>query len=119
MLGIDRWHWAQIGFALLLLLSLALLAAVVAGGYATDPSGPHLPQPERETEEVLLTAASVLTAITSSLGLIVTAILGWRKDRREVETMAGDLQRQELEIAKLKHELARLEGAAPLQAPER
>jgi hypothetical protein len=68
---------------------------------------------------VFVIAAPVLAITTFSLGLVVTAILDWRRDRREVETMAGELQRQELEIAKPKHDLARLEGVDAPQAPKR
>lgn len=113
----NRWPWAQALFGLLLLMSLALLGwAVMVEGVA-QPPGPNLPTPPGDAENRVPAAASLLTAVASCVGVIVTSILGWRRDRREVQAVTLELQRQELEIKKLKHELARLELETRLSDP--
>jgi hypothetical protein len=55
----------------------------------------------------VLTLVSLITSVTSLLGLVSTTVLGWRRESRESKAAELDRQRQELEIEKLRLELER------------
>jgi hypothetical protein len=48
---------------------------------------------------------SALSAITALVGLVSSLWLGWRKERREVAQHLLELERTQLEVAKLRREL--------------
>jgi hypothetical protein len=56
---------------------------------------------------LLVSVASLITGIASLIGIVSTTILGWRKEIREARTFAIDNEKKELEIAKLRAELAK------------
>jgi hypothetical protein len=80
----------------LLIIHRSLLSGGIGGGVHIDSDVP--------------TVVSVLTAIVSALGIISTAILAWRKDRREAHEY-------ELKIAQLERELATVREKSALPAP--
>jgi hypothetical protein len=92
----------QIFFALSLALSLVAFLASLP-----RVPGPKVPLPENpeETTDLLVAVASLLTAVTSLVGLVWTTFIGWRKEQREAEAAELERERRELEIEKLRREV--------------
>ena len=85
----------------------------------TPTPSPGTPTPEQPSGGVeggssatLLTWISLITSLTTLLGVISTTYLGWRKEARETEAAERERQRHELEIECLRRELER-SGEAP------
>lgn len=55
---------------------------------------------------LLLTLASLLSSLTSCIGFIITTILAWRKEKRDLLNADIDIEKKLLELEKLKRELA-------------
>ncbi len=55
---------------------------------------------------LLVSIVSLFTSVTSILGFIVTTIMAWRKEKRELQNAGLDSERNRLEIEKLRRELA-------------
>jgi hypothetical protein len=81
-------------------------------------SGDATPQPIAapvEHSDPISVAAlwiSAVSAITALLGLAMSTWLGWRKERREVVQAKAELERTQLEIEKLRRDLARSQNTA-------
>jgi hypothetical protein len=45
----------------------------------------------------------------STIGIVSTTILGWRKEKRELKIYERELAKKELEIIKLRHEVEQLQ----------
>jgi hypothetical protein len=56
---------------------------------------------------LMISATSLLTSVTSFLGLIITTAVAWRKERREQLQADVELQRKNLEVEKLRLEIGR------------
>src|SRR4030095_11277252 len=54
---------------------------------------------------LLISVASVITSASALIGFILTTILAWRKEKRELRSFDLDNAKKELEIAKLRAEL--------------
>jgi hypothetical protein len=61
--------------------------------------------PMETDHSAIVLGASLVTGVTSFLGFLSTTILGWRREKREVEAAARDAQIKDLELQKLKREL--------------
>jgi hypothetical protein len=54
----------------------------------------------------LLAVASVLSSFTTFIGLLVTTLITWRKERRENDHASIELEKNKLELEKLRREVA-------------
>lgn len=76
------------------------------------PSPPPKPAPLSDFHVALLISlVSVATSVASLIGFIGTTVVTWRKERREEQHSALDLEKKALEIEKLRSELKT--GQAP------
>ena len=71
--------------------------------------------PDIPTFASVVALVAFLASVLSLVGIISTTILAWRKDRRDVDLFQIELQKSELEIAKLRREL----NEVYLQGPKR
>jgi uncharacterized membrane protein len=92
--------WA---FAVILVLSVALLVFSWVAVVATTGRQPMLAEPGPASSLVLI--ISTATSIVSLIGLLSTNLLAWRREAREARSTEIQLQRQQLEIEKLRLEL--------------
>jgi hypothetical protein len=60
----------------------------------------------------LIALASFVTSGTALVGFIVTTIMTWRKDYRESEHASIELEKNKLEIEKLRREISNKNSAA-------
>ena len=58
---------------------------------------------------VVVAVVSLLTSITSLVGLFSTTVLAWRKEKREKVSSELEIKKKELELEKLRQELAKSE----------
>ena len=97
----------------------ATIQAVVLNVLANLPSATPFPTPfptpsaaapaeqtAQDGDGGLALWLSALTAITALAGLVSTLVLNWRKERREVELARAELAKTQLEVEKLRRELA-------------
>lgn len=83
-------------------VTLAVLTALPA-----PVSTPHAPAPATTAAgDSLALWLSAVTAITALLGFVSTALLNWRQEAREVQQARAELAKTQLEIEKLRRELA-------------
>jgi hypothetical protein len=99
-----RYAGLRVVFAVLFVLSTCVLLYLV---YRADGPGVAIPESGVWSESGIVAMASLLTAVTSLIGLLSTTILGWRRERRETRQAALERERHELEIQKLRQELDR------------
>lgn len=100
-------------------VTLAVLTALPAPVPASTPAAPGAATAPADNSIALWLSA--VTAITALLGFVSTALLNWRKEVREVRQAHAELAKTQLEIEKLRQELARYvpargaadEGGAP------
>lgn len=81
-----------------------------AGDKAAPPPPPGAtaaPPPPETDHSVVVLGASLVTGITSSLGFLSTTVLGWRREKREVQAAAREAEIKELELEKLRRELGK------------
>lgn len=109
-----RWPLAYRGarwtFAVLLGLSLALVIASVLLVMATEGRQPNAAEPAPASSLVLILSSA--TSIVSLIGLLSTNLLAWRREAREARAAELQLQHDQLEIEKLKLELAKARADA-------
>jgi|GEM_PF-4917662 len=55
--------------------------------------------------------ASLLASMTTLLGFISTTLLAWRKEKRETESHNQEIEEKNIEIAKLRNELAQSDNS--------
>ena len=92
--------WA---FGVILALSVALLVFSWVAVVATTGRQPSLAEPAPASSLVLI--ISTATSVVSWIGLVSTHLLAWRREAREARSTEIQLQRQQLEIEKLRLEL--------------
>lgn len=81
------------------------LVSVGAAFWLSGPGGRTFTGEAVDDPRVALSIA-VLAAVTSLLGFVSTTLLAWRKERREAAVFRFQVERQELEIERLRLELA-------------
>jgi predicted histidine transporter YuiF (NhaC family) len=69
---------------------------------------PQLGSPSASDTPPLILIASLITSITSLIGIFLTTIVAWRKERREAKSFELDNRKKELEIERLKGELGKM-----------
>ncbi len=76
-----------------------------------DKSAQTDPQPTAQVSgpntTIIVSVISLLTSITSLLGFFSTTLLAWRKEKRETITAELEIRKKELELEKLRAELAK------------
>ena len=98
-----RWFlWGF--FASLLLSVVANLNPVVFDSPGNDTLWSSRPPWWFETQTVLAGGA-ILTSFTTFIGLVVTTIITWRKERREGNLASFELEKKKLELEKLRREV--------------
>src|SRR6266850_6451680 len=60
----------------------------------------------------ILVVGSLLTSCATLIGMLVTTIVTWRKERRESNHAAIDLEKKKLELEKLREEISAKNAAA-------
>lgn len=78
------------------------------------PLEPSLSPPVQAVELLMpgtavVSVVSLLTSITSLVGFFSTTVLAWRKEKREAVTAKLEIKKKELELEKLRVELAKSE----------
>lgn len=97
--------------AFVLLVGLGESGPGIKTETVTPTPGPGTPTPEQPSgvevgsSATLLTWISLITSLTTLLGVISTTYLGWRKEAREAEAAERERQRHELEIERLRRDL--------------
>ena len=76
------------------------------GGGAGGQPRPHTEAGPEIDVAVLISLVSLATSTTSLVGFMLTSALAWRKERRETKHSEVDLRKKELEIEKLRLEVA-------------
>ena len=115
-------------FGLVFLASICVLAAINIQwpmlsvesppktiGDSIDPNQPPMPPPKAANGHglsvaVVVSVISLLTSLTSLIGFFSATILAWRKEKREALSTELEIAKKELEIEKLRKELAKSEG---------
>ena len=103
-------------FGWIFILSLVVFAGsgvmmaldMQAGDKAAPPPPPGAtaaPPPAETDHSAIVLGASLVTGVTSFLGLLSTTVLGWRREKREVRAAARDAEKKALELKKLRREL--------------
>jgi hypothetical protein len=106
-----RWFgWAFVGSFLVfaILLAVALMPDV--------PSGYRLPDDNRRhpqlKAEIVLALGFFITSLTTLIGFVVTTIMMWRKERVKSSHASTALEKDPLELEKLRREIADKNAAA-------
>ena len=106
-----RWVWV---LASLWIVSFAALVIVSTNGSLPPPpvnSSVHRDYPRAaptsNTLQVLVGAVPLFTCVTSFFSLIATIFFNWRADRRAMLEMQMKLERQEVELARMREQLPR------------
>jgi Fic family protein len=55
--------------------------------------------------QFVLTLGSFITSITTLIGFVVTTVIAWRKERRESVHASVELEKNKLELEKLRREI--------------
>lgn len=99
----SRPTTTQIVLGLIFIVSTLVFLILYPAASRIMSSGAEQPFPQPEPMEVgtvLATVTSLITAAAALIGLISTAILGWRRDAREARQAALQQQLTELQIEK-------------------
>jgi putative Ca2+/H+ antiporter (TMEM165/GDT1 family) len=62
--------------------------------------------------QFVLTLGSLITAVTTLLGFLVTTVMTWRKERRESNATSVEPEKNKLELEKLRREIGDRNAAA-------
>jgi hypothetical protein len=99
----SRPTTVQTALGLIFILSTLLFLILYPAATRIMSSGAEQPFPQPGPVEIgtlLATITSLITAAAALIGLISTAILGWRRDAREARQAALQQQLTELQIEK-------------------
>ncbi|MFK0090864.1 hypothetical protein ACIQUS_26695 [Pseudomonas sp. NPDC090755] len=104
----------RLGFSLALMVALPItLLLPETAGFLEKPAQHMERYPStwwtrwKYEFEAMVPAISFLTSVVSLVGLLVTTVISWRKDRRETASTRVELEKKKLELEMLRHDLSR------------
>jgi hypothetical protein len=95
-------------FIWLFVLSLVMFLLLWGARNEAPPDGPK----NGGGDFNILVVGSLLTSCATLIGMLVTTIVMWRKERRESEHATIDLEKNKLELEKLREEISAKNAAA-------
>ena len=107
---IKRW---RAGFAVALVVSVAIVVFTVYGVSGPGPQAP--PPPEYGDDEEIpltlwVTLTSIFTSVVTLIGLCVTTVIAVRKEQRDSAEARLELKKKSLEIEQLRRQMDRADS---------